>query len=105
MDYSKLSKEELVRMVEEFYSSPYIRVYMATKKQLDNIADEIEKSHIPFDEDNKLFKAFLSWGDKARKISEDLDYIHQKIDPEELKKAKQDRTKAKIGTLENFVKR
>jgi predicted transcriptional regulator len=97
-------KEELVEMLIRFYESPYIKSYFAVKKQLDNLAEQIERAHIDFSDDNKLFKSFLEFGEKYQKIADSLENIQQKIDKEALADAKVKRLEAKEGTLESFIK-
>jgi chemotaxis protein histidine kinase CheA len=98
------SKEELQEIVVKFYESPYIKPYLATQHQLDNLSGQIESANIRFDDEDKLFDAFLKWSDKIEKITDSLENIKQKIDKDALIQAKRKKLGATEGQLESFVK-
>lgn len=101
-----LSKEELKKRLDEFYSHPLINMYIAQKKQVDAISKQVEEAFIDFtDEESVLFKNWLAWSDKSPKIAEGLESMRQKIDPEELKKAQADKLKANKLSPEAFALR
>jgi len=104
LDIHSLSKEELQERLKTFYASPYINVYFAVKNQMDNLSKQIEEAKIRFDDEDKLFDAFIKFGDKFEKISNSLETIRQKIDKETLEKEKDKRLSAKAGSVESFIK-
>lgn len=102
MDYNRMTKEELIDKLRSYESSPLLDIYVATQTQLKNIAKEIKEANIPFEEGNKLFEAFIKWGKESLTISENLEKIKQKLDPEELKRVRKDKTEARVGSVESF---
>lgn len=99
-----LSKVQLRKKLDEFYSHPLINIYLAMRIQVDKISKQIEVAHIDFaDEDSILFKNFLAFSDKSPKIAEALESMRQKIDPDELKKAQAEKLKANELSPEAFA--
>lgn len=101
-----LCKAELKKKLDEFYEHPLINIYLAQKKQVDSIAEQISSVYIDFtDEDSVLFKNWLAWSDKSPKIAEGLESMRQKIDPDELRKAEAEKLKAIKTSPESWANR
>lgn len=129
-DIRSLSKEDAIDRLLQFYSDEYkISMYLVLTEKMQKIAEVIDNLVIQEDEDvcvasieellegkepkaSKAKNNFLKNVDlikdftkDAYNLSESLDKIREKIDKEALRKAKEERTKAKSGTVEDLIKR
>lgn len=105
MNFKEKSKEELIEILEEFYNNPNIDIYFAIKKQLINLANQIEEAKIKFeDEDTTQFKNFLQFSKESVVISKNLKEIQSGIDARILSEEKKKRNSAEMGSVESFIK-
>lgn len=104
MDFKDKSKDELISILEDFYANPNIDLYFAIKKQLIDLAHQIEEAEIKFDaEETTQFKNFLQFSKESVLISNNLKEIQANIDNKILKEEENKRTSAKKGSIESYV--
>lgn len=100
-DLESKSKEELIQLLNDFYSSPYINVYFSIKKQLDKLAHTIESATIDVDE--KSFDSFIKWGEKSLIIADNVEGLLAKMDASILREETEKRLRAEEGTIESYI--
>lgn len=95
------SKEELQSILIDIYRSPLIPIYFSIKKQLDNLAKEIENADITLG--SKSYENFIKWAEKSLVFGENIQGLLSKIDPETLRKETEIRLKADDLSPESFA--
>jgi len=103
-DIDKLDLPDAKRILKSVFNNPLLNVYISTRKQVDNIAEQIEEAEIRFGEDSDAFNEFVKWGDKLQKFTDLLYDLETKIDPTELARAKRERLKPSKLKPEYYAK-
>lgn len=107
-DIRSLSKEDAVERLLQFYSDEYkISMYLTFTEKMQEITTALETyTFMAHDEKfEKNVETISKLAERSIKITESLDAIRESIDKEALRKAKEERTKAKSGTVEDLIKR
>ena len=103
-DIDKLDLPTAKKVLKKVFNNPLLNVYVAAKKQVDDISRQIENTEIIFGEDSDAFNEFIKWGDKLQKFTDLIYDLETKIDPTELARAKKERLKPSPLKPEYYAK-
>ena len=103
MNLETATIEEKDAFIKSIIENPYYIQYIALREQQDKLAIQLREADIQFGDDDK-FDDFLKWTDKSKKLGEAIEFYRERLDPDALKRAEEEITKAKPTQLESRVK-
>lgn len=110
MEKSKLhqfTKEELVEKLTRIYDQPYLQ------KTIYTLIDKIEEVNNTFkdvtidvtNEEDRSFNNFVSWGEKVIRITDTIDALLERIDPDIRAEMRERMRTASDVSLEGMIKK
>lgn len=104
--YKDLSKEDLLRILKGYTEGPHAKIYELGVVKLNKIAAAFMKEEIDVksEDGDKLFDNFLKFMEKGAKISNELENIQKRIDPEVALRIRQENESAQELSVEWFSK-
>lgn len=105
-EINKLSLEELRERLKLIYGKAEAFVYLALLEQQMEIARQI--AEVTYDikkkEDQDVIDLIVKLSEKGEKIQDSMQKMLNRIDPEIMREAKEQRLSAQAGSVESFAK-
>jgi len=106
-EINALSEKECKSILRQFYKNPAVNMYFSLVKQLDDISEQIEnlKVTVGDEDDSDKIDIMFKWAEKGAKFYETVKTLQKNIDQTTLKKEREKRLGAKVGSPEYYAKK
>lgn len=102
-----LTEKECKDILRQFYKNPAVNMYFSLVKQLDDISSQIEdlELRVGDEDDSDKIDILFKWAEKGSKFYETVKTLQKNIDQTTLRKEREKRLGAKVGSPEYYAKK